>query len=509
MNRLSGYVFDAYDDEGGQILRSVFENPHDLPDMVKTASRLTQDEIESLPDDQFALVMFEGTKKFKKYAMVDEGNTILSVVYLLKQAHLLPPDTVKEAANNLIGACDHYGISVPVQLKMAAVTGMSPVSGKSQSPYAKMSKFRKHDASLPGEGGEKASDENPRLGSSDGANDDITDRTNMSGTPGSNMMEVPIFPNKEKEKTAEDNHYLKEKRLHDSQGKRPDPIIRKIPNEGNPEMGWRHPQTDEHNPQHEIKTAGAFGDSPGDTVIKQKSWREVSYFDLTGWDPSMAGVDEPESPTLTLVDGHYPVDSYDQVKTASAYFAENHTEMDPRMRHRYCVKLAHRMDQLGMKVPEDIRRYGSETYASDVDSYVEARRPYVHEEYYEGLDLLLEKRAQVSPPVFAEALAEFDKMAGINWHWGGKIADPWWSTFGPSIEKTADDNWRWDMNGVRISEADLQWLARNAYERLTKSFGADFAKEFSKSPKAVFNSLPDPNKLILARLASDRFGGTE
>ena len=76
------------------------------------------------------------------------------------------------------------------------------------------------------------------------------------------------------------------------------------------------------------------------------------------------------------------------------------------------------------------------------------------------------------------------------------------------MQKVAEEDWRWDRDGVRISEDDLEVLARNGHERLCKSFGADFAKEFSKSPKAVFNSLPDPNKLILARLASDRHAGT-
>lgn len=450
MNRLSAYVFDTYDDEGGQILQTVFDNPSDLPTIIKTAQRLTPSEIDSLPDDQFALIMFDGAEKLKKYATVDSGNTILSVLYLLKQAHLLPEQVVKTAANNLMSACELHGISIPSQLKVAAMTGVSPVSGKSQSPYVRGAKVNQIQYPVKEPGSQ--SHDNPSLGNADAAWDDVSDRTNVSGTPGSNFMELPVFPQKEKEKTAA------------------------------PE--------------------GA------QVIAKQKSWRESPYFDMSGWDPSQAYVDEPAQPERTLVDGHYPVDGYDQVKTAALYFKENWTEMDPRTRHQYCVKLASRMDELGMDVPDKIQRYGSETYASDVDSYINARRSYVHDEYHEGLDLLIEKRAYVTPGVFAEALAEFDKMAGINWNWDGQIADPWWSTFGPSIEKTAEEDWRFDVDGTRIREEDLEYLARNGHERLCKSFGADFAKEFCKNPKTFFNSLPDPNKLMLARLASDRHSGT-
>jgi hypothetical protein len=451
MKRLSGFVFDSYDDAEGKVLREVFGDPSQLPYAVKTASRLTSDQIEELSDDQFALILFDGTDKFKKYATIDEGHTILSITYLLKQAHLLPLEAVKTAAQNLIGACEMFGIDIPSQLKVAALTGMSPVSGKAQSPYARNAKVNK--LNWPIKEPAKESHDNPELGRADAAWDDVKDRVNPE-TPGSNFMEIPVFSPKEKEKTA-----------------------------------------------------GAFGNSPGDVITKQKSWREVAYFDMTGWDPTMAIQDEPTPATLTLVDGHYPVDSYDQVKTASAYFTENWTGMDPRTRHQYCVKLAQRMDDLKIPVSDEIRRYGSDSYAADVDSYVEARRPYIHEEYNEGLDLLLEKRAHVSPSVFAETLAEFDKISGLNWHWGGKIADPWWSTFGPEMSKLAED-WRYDHTGTRIREEDLERLARNGHQRLVHSFGADFAKEFSKNPKAVFNSLPEPNKLVLARLASDQHSGT-
>src|SRR5262249_7475709 len=120
MSRLSGHIFDVYDDIDGQVLRSVVPAPSSLPPFVKTAARLTAEQRTRLPDDRFALVLLDEGAKLKKYAMVDRGNTALSVIYLLKQAHLLPPQAVRVAARNLIDACEVWDLETPEQLKLAA-----------------------------------------------------------------------------------------------------------------------------------------------------------------------------------------------------------------------------------------------------------------------------------------------------------------------------------------------------------------------------------------------------
>lgn len=478
MTKLSGYVFDTYDDEDGQVLRTIVENPSHLPTFVKTAARLTEAQISELPDDQFALIMLSettaGPMKFKKYATVDKGNTILSVLYLLKQASILPSEMAQTVARNLIGALDRHDLPIPEELSKMAnkknTASFGYASGKSQKPYLNGKVQQLQYPEILEE--PKESHDNPQLGRHDAAWSDVNQRTNAEGTPGSNFLELPAFPQKEKIKTAsaEDIAYWDAARQKQS-------------------------------PQ---EYANLFSQNP---QPKQQSWRESPYFDISGWDPSMPGTDVAP-PERTLLNGSYPIDGYDQVKTASVYFDDNWKNLGFRDRHTYCVKLAARMTELGMPLPENVARYGSTTYAADIDSYVEARRSYVHEEAYPALDMLLEKRAQVSPVVFAEALSEFDHLNDLNWHWDAKIADPWYSTFGPSLEKIAEENWRWDGVGTRICEDDLRDLARNSYDRVANNFGTDFAKEFAKSPKTFFISLPDPNKIILARFASDRHSGT-
>jgi len=459
---MAGCIVDSYDDLDGRILRGLVPKLDEVPSFIKEAHRLSQDEISHLPDDQFALVLFDNGMKLKKYATVDKGNTALSVMYLLKQAHLLPPDAVKVAASNLVAACEMHNLAVPSQLKIAAKTGVSGVSGKSEKPYAQGAKviaFKPREA--PGE-----ATENPQLGKGDHNEHDLIDRTNYNGPQGSNFIRVPTFSQKEKEKS----------------------------NEGGDEG--------------HTKMAGIFTDAPGEARTREKQWRGSPYVDVSGWDMSQASAPDENPAHLTLLGGKYPVDTMEQVKMASDYFFEYKDRFSPRDRHEYCTKLASRMGQLELKVPEEIGRYGSETYAADIDSMLEQRKILVGDDLVPAIETLIEKRAMVTPAVFAEALEDFDKLAGLQYFWNSRVPDPYYTTFGPSLEKVAAEDWHWDENGARISLDDLENLARNGMHLLKKSFGDDFAKEFSKKPKTVFESLPAPNKLMVARMAMSRHDGT-
>lgn len=204
----------------------------------------------------------------------------------------------------------------------------------------------------------------------------------------------------------------------------------------------------------------------------------------------------------TLLNGEYPVDNFDQIKLAQEYFAENWREFSHQERHQYCTKLADRMNQLQLTVPETVARYGSDTYAADLDMHLNARKDYVEEDLHPVLDSLLEKKAYVKPETFAEALGAFDQFAGIDRYWDSKIADPYRSTFGPSSEKIAEENWNFTEMGLYINEADLKTLAYTHIEKVRKQFGQEFAAKFVGNPKSVFEKQNKETKIILARMAS-------
>lgn len=121
MNKLSGLVIDFGDDETGDVLRSVYPDKADVPDLVKNASPVSSEQREGLPDDVFALVLHDGETIMRKFACIDEGNTALSVLYFIKNAHKLPEEAQKTAAANLCTACGWYDFAVPEELEKIAL----------------------------------------------------------------------------------------------------------------------------------------------------------------------------------------------------------------------------------------------------------------------------------------------------------------------------------------------------------------------------------------------------
>lgn len=117
----SGLILDIYDDYRGDTLRALYPRQSDMPESVKTAQVLSSEDRSTLPDDAFALVMINGGETLRKFACIDEGNTLLSLEYFVKNAHKLPVVAQKTAAENLVKACGWYGIEVPT--KLAEVTG--------------------------------------------------------------------------------------------------------------------------------------------------------------------------------------------------------------------------------------------------------------------------------------------------------------------------------------------------------------------------------------------------
>jgi len=476
MSQLAGVVFDSYDDMSGETLRTIIPDSSEIPDFVKEAQRITPEESATLPDDNYALVLLKEGQKFKKYATVDAGNTALSVLYLLKQAHFLPEKAVKVAASNLVEACNRFNLDVPHQLKLAAKTGVSGVSGEAQQPYLRkvLNIQLERSGEFPVPEPSKESTMEPQLGQGDGTDPDVKKRTNHKGVMGSNFLEAPPFTVKERFSNAEGSGIDREKMAA------ADPATLALLNSSNVET-------------------------------RQQNWRTSPYVDVQDWEPGADIIKEASVPSRTLLRGKFPVDSYDQVKMAEVYFGEYIRRFHPRDRREYCIKLASRMTELSIPVTGAIEKYASEGFGGDVQAYVGYRRGFVHEEFHPALDVLMEKQAMVSPDTFAEALCEFDQMTNLHHEWDARVPDPWASTFGASYEKVAAEEWVWDEQGVRIDEKGLEALARNGRPSVSDAFGDKFADEFSKSPKTFFMALPTPNKLVLARMVmcSDHSGDGE
>lgn len=241
---------------------------------------------------------------------------------------------------------------------------------------------------------------------------------------------------------------------------------------------------------------------------KKAKEKKASVVDVTGKKPAPRVVHtRPTDENLyavKLADGslHYPIDTWDRIKTAEQYFQDERVRMDPEIRRQYAVKLARQAYIMGYPLDRDIVELGALSYHNDghLKHACEMRKAAFprNSAEHEFLDDLFEKRAQIQPETYAECLKRFDMMNELDRGWDHVILDPWASTFGIKTAAIA-----WEDGADRVTEEELINLARNNYGHLAGNYSSYFALEFSKDPVGVFNSLPDPQKRLLARTAVD------
>ena len=136
--KTAGLVLDFYDDRHGELLKQACPTPEAIPEAVKTAHFLSPEERGVLRDEAFALILHNEGQQLRKFACVDEGNTILSTLYFMKTASRLPEEAVQTAAVNLISFNQDFGLPIPPALTKLAGEKASPTSRKRDSknqPY--------------------------------------------------------------------------------------------------------------------------------------------------------------------------------------------------------------------------------------------------------------------------------------------------------------------------------------------------------------------------------------
>lgn len=469
--RTAGLVLDFYDDPDKGILKSAFPTIDAVPDLVKTAHFLTPEQLDVLRDEGYALILENEGKVLRKFACVDGGNTFLSALYLERNHEKLPSEAVKVAAANIISACEQFGVEPTPFLKEAAKSGMSRKRDPMQQPYV-------------------------------GDESDWASRTNLnSGVQGS-QAGGRVMDTVSTMKTASNWSVGKSALQGGVGGAALGAGIGAIgAGKGNRKKGA-------------VKGAligggvGAAANAGAAAHLNRKGIpmpgtkvASVRRVDVSGLEPEVRTKTKTAS---RLALGRYPLDSFADVEAAVRYFDERHVEMDPADRHEYAVKTASRADELGIATSDLLDRYGSTEYAPDVDAHIANRRaqvddPKIRELYTE----LQEKRAAFEPTEFVEKLAEIDEIAGLNWYYGGAVADPYFATFGGrGVEKAAGWSWQ-DGMGTYVTEAQLKNLATNGRQSMTKSFSDDLVDGFQKDPVKIFESLPATTKVLIARLAND------
>lgn len=453
--KTAGVVIDFYDDLSGEVLKSFFPAGQDLPGVIKTAHILSPEEREALRDEAYALILNNNGTVLRKFACVDEGNTLLSVLYFMENFDRLPEPAIKTAAAHLSEFCEEFNIPVPNLVKLAKTTGMARTRDPIRQPII----------------GDEA---------------DWSQRTNLVSIQGG-ADSGRVIPTASQMKTAAAEIHAP--------------------------MGGGIFLTDEkklNGPHKEMPTLNVSGPLPylddfhkvnPEFKHKQKKTKKAEVVDVTGENSPI--LVKRASAERTALGGKFPLDSLADVNKAIEYFNENYKYMEPIEAHIFAVKTASRADELGISINETMERYGSTTYAEDVDAHMANRIACSTAEVVPLYEELREKRASIPPEEFAEMLSQIDEVSGTKWAWGGEVADPYYATFG----KVAS-SWSWQSRtGDFVHEENLKWLARNGRPAVHKHFASDVTNAFVKDPVAIFESLPDDAKVILARLAMSKHDG--
>lgn len=455
--KTAGIILDLYDNPAD--LREIFPTADVIPDSIKLAHALTAEEREQLPDDSFALVLMNSGEALRKFACIDQGNTELSIAYFFKHGHKLPEVAQKVAAENLLVACSWYNLEAPEELQKVALIGALQTALTAPSIIkGTASKVKDNLNAVHAAGGSIVT---PRQQEGISA---MAKGAEVSGTS--------LAP------------------LQDA-GDLSDAGARGKPGSSNTSA---------------MKSAEALelGEPvKGTQYQKAPQMRAMNpHVDVTGKEPTRRAI-EKKAAHYAYRDV-YPLDSYSQVKTASAYFDEYHVRMPYEMKREFATALVKRASPLGISVSDYARSVASDGFAPEAQLHagIQNRVQLVDEKYASVLAKIVEQRTDLVPEMYCTMIGEFDKLANIDHLYGDRLMDPVDSTFGAS-KLAEDSNGSWSHANDYVTRDQIKSYAVTASSTVHDDYGADFLKEFRKDPWGVFQSLPLDQKRRMARAASD------
>lgn len=461
-NRFAGVTYDWYDDQGATLVEK-FPTRESLPDVIKTASIKPRDE---LVNEQFALVAIDGGQIFRKYACSDAGTTAMSTIYFLEHGHKLPEEAQKTAAVNLTRALVQHGIRPPAALMKTGLArwakeGIEGVLRKGMSAGGRATPQL-------GAAGRLTQQSGKVVGATERAVQKLGPQAVLNPQTAGKVDRIM-------------SESMRRGRAAKDMGRQ---AMDAVPRKG-----------------------GGFAALDARAAGKSMP-KAASVVDITGQKAPTkvaARSTNPEDYAVVLPDGsmHYPIQTWDHIKTAERFFQEERGRMQPEIRRQFATKLASRAGDLGYAIDTDIMDAGSDTYASEghMGAAIEMRKVACAPEgdEREFLDGLFEKRAEIDPGIYAEVLRRFDVQAGLDQGWDRVVLDPWASTYG--LDKTA--NVIWEDGADRLTDKAMRNLAENHVDLLELQFTDHMADAFRKDPQGIFKSLPTPQKRILARMAAD------
>jgi len=204
-------------------------------------------------------------------------------------------------------------------------------------------------------------------------------------------------------------------------------------------------------------------------------------------------------------DNKYPINTPEQIKIAVEYFEEHEKRFDPDHAFEFCNNVHDAASSFGLKIASEkkIMGYIPDGYSNFLKLAFDNRLSLMSGIYEYGdkdgdaiklsYNRLYNSRDDMKPIEFSKKLAHVDKIAGIDAHWDkGTIENPFKSTFRKISSSMVK------VGGRSYSVPQLAKVAES--EKFASVFSTDFVEAFKGSPEDVFNSLPLPEKKLIASI---------
>ena len=510
---LAGVILDLYDDPKGLVLRQKAAELGGLPSKVASAELLDYEDLNRLPDRVFALVGTNAGQPVRKYAMHDEAHLLTSLMYFEKCGHLLPAEVRQKVASNLTVGCGWYDVPAPaVVTKLASLVG-----GAMHGLMAGLGAAEAVGGAKAGAQAIRAVQAKVASGREVQLTMDQDAAMQRAEGPESGYIFGPL--------TRFSEHGSTHRKL-DRQTAPGEIIDNGVEYRTEKKADLRNTDSMTYDVASE---GGKLADLTNTEAMTHQTGRTINpsktpHAKLSAWQ-SVGDLTRLSTPTTTKVaQAHhyalphlqrYAIDTASQVKQAAAYMDEHQHSFDALDRRLFSQMVLHRAEELGVKVSGAVLAYGGRDYGPFIEAELHKRASAFagtgHEAVYE---LLMEERGSVSPAVMAEMLKEADEETGASRSYGRPAVgflDPYAAVYGqPKLAEAQpkkEDVFSWRSGGEYVNGAMLKALASRKVD-LDNTFGKGFSASFQGDPISIFESMPDPQKVVLSRLASDNSSQT-
>jgi hypothetical protein len=194
----------------------------------------------------------------------------------------------------------------------------------------------------------------------------------------------------------------------------------------------------------------------------------------------------------------YPLRNEEEIKLAMAWFRHNYRTMTPVDRGELASNISKIASEHDIEVSDDLLlKYASQDWKSGeaIKMAIDLRKSHVaDEEQIKFLNIFEKRASEMSPVKAVETLQEFDKLAHIDSLWDAYIPDPHVSLLG----NISDEGDIIKVGEEQVSTTQLEAIPQ---EKIAQYFGSNFAKEFKKEARAIFESLPTTEKALVINMA--------